>query len=41
MNNHIIREDKTLLEALSLINELYPDPLVLFVVNDENGMVAS
>ena len=41
MNNHIIREDKTLLEALSLINELYPDPLVLFVVNDENGMVGT
>lgn len=41
MNNHIIKEDKTLLEALSLINELYPDPLVLFVVNGENGMVGT
>lgn len=41
MNNHIIKEDKTLLEALSIINELYPDPLVLFVVNDENGMVGT
>lgn len=41
MNKHIINEDKTLLEALSLINELYPDPLVLFVVNDTGGMVGT
>lgn len=41
MNNHIINKNKTLLEALSLINELYPDPLVLFVVDDDGGMVGT
>lgn len=41
MNNHIINKNRTLLEALSLINELYPDPLVLFVVDDNGGMVGT
>lgn len=41
MKNHIISKDKSLLEALSLINELYPDPLVLFVVDSDNGMVGT
>lgn len=41
MKNHIISKDKSLLEALSLINELYPDPLLLFVVDSDNGMVGT
>ena len=41
MNNHIIKYDKTLLEALSVINELYPEPLVLFVIDDKNSMVGT
>lgn len=41
MNNHIISQNKTLLEALSIINTLYPDPLVLFVVDEENRMVGT
>lgn len=41
MNNHIIGKDKSLLEALSLINELYPDPLVLFVVDENQKMIGT
>lgn len=41
MNNHIISKDKTLLEALSQINKLAPDPLVLFVVDDCHRMVGT
>lgn len=41
MNNHIIIQDKTLLEALSQINSIKSDPLVLFVVDDENRMVGT
>lgn len=41
MNNHIIRQDITLLQALSHINTLAPDPLVLFVVDAENRMVGT
>jgi dTDP-glucose pyrophosphorylase len=41
MNNHIISKDVTLLEALSRINSLAPDPLVLFVVDDEQRMVGT
>ena len=41
MNSHIINKNRTLLEALSLINELYPDPLVLFVVDEKEGMVGT
>jgi len=36
MKNHFISKDKTLIEALTTINSLVPDPLVLFVL-DENG----
>lgn len=41
MNNHIISKEKTLLEALSQINELAPEPLVLFVVDEEQRMVGT
>lgn len=41
MKNHIISQDLTLLEALSCINSLAPDPLVLFVVDGENHMVGT
>lgn len=41
MNKHIIRKDKTLLEALSQINDIAPDPLVLFVVDEDNRMVGT
>lgn len=40
-NNHIISQDFTLLEALKRINTLAPDPLVLFVVDDEQRMVGT
>ena len=38
---HLISKDKSLLEALSLINTLYPDPLVLFVIDEDNRMVGT
>lgn len=41
MNNHIITKDKTLLEALAQINDLAPEPLVLFVVDENNRMVGT
>ena len=41
MNNHIINKDITLIEALSRINEIAPEPLVLFVMDDENRMVGT
>ena len=41
MNNHIINKDITLLEALSRINSVAPDPLVLFVLDEENRMVGT
>lgn len=41
MDKHIIHKGKTLLEALSIINQLYPDPLVLFVIDDESRMVGT
>lgn len=41
MNNHLISKDKTLLEALSQINNLAPDPLVLFVIDGDNRMVGT
>ena len=41
MKNHIISQELTLLEALSCINSLAPDPLVLFVVDNENRMVGT
>ena len=41
MKNHLISQDITLLEALSRINTLSPEPLVLFVVDKENRMVGT
>ena len=41
MKNHIISIDKTLLEALSQINTLSPEPLVLFVVDEKQRMVGT
>lgn len=41
MNNHIINKEITLLEALSRINELAPEPLVLFVIDENGRMVGS
>ena len=41
MKKHIVYKDITLLEALSHINELAPDPLVLFVQNEKKQMVGT
>ena len=41
MKNHLISQNITLLEALSCINSLAPEPLVLFVVDDEKRMVGT
>ena len=41
MKNHIIPQTTTLLEALSCINALAPEPLVLFVVDNNNRMVGT
>lgn len=38
---HVISKDKTLLEALSQINNLAPEPLVLFVTDEGNRMVGT
>lgn len=40
-NSHIISKDSTLLEALSQINDFSSEPLVLFVVDDNNCMVGT
>jgi dTDP-glucose pyrophosphorylase len=40
-NNHIILKDISLLEALSRINNLAPEPLVLFVVDNDGRMVGT
>lgn len=40
-NSHLINTNKTLLEALIQINTLYPEPLVLFVVDDNQRMVGT
>lgn len=40
-DRHLFPQSKTLLEALSAINSLAPDPLVLFVVDEENRMVGT
>lgn len=40
-NIHIISEKKTLLEALRQINSIAPEPLVLFVVDDQQRMVGT
>lgn len=41
MKNHIINQHVTLLEALSRINCLAPEPLVLFVTDNEQRMVGT
>ena len=41
MKNHFISQDKTFIEALTAINGLVPDPLVLFVLDDDNRMVGT
>ena len=41
MNNHIISKNISLLEALSRINDLAPEPLVLFVIDNDNRMVGT
>ena len=41
MIDHIISQDMTLLEALKHINSLSPNPLVLFVVDEQNRMVGT
>lgn len=41
MKDHLISQDITLLEALSCICALAPEPLVLFVVDNENRMVGT
>ena len=41
MKSHTVNKDITLLEALSCINEIAPEPLVLFVLDDENRMVGT
>lgn len=41
MKNHIISHKVTLLEALSCINALAPEPLVLFVIDSKDKMVGT
>lgn len=41
MNDHFINQNITLLEALEKINSLAPEPLVLFVLDDEERMVGT
>ena len=41
MNNHFINKDTTLIEALSRINDIAPEPLVLFVLDDDKRMVGT
>ena len=40
-NKHIISSNMTLIEALRYINELAPEPLVLFIVDEDNRMVGT
>ena len=40
-NKHIISSDMTLIDALRQINGLAPEPLVLFVVDEDNRMVGT
>ena len=40
-NKHIISCNMTLIEALRYINELAPEPLVLFIVDEDNRMVGT
>ena len=41
MKNHTVSKEKSLIEALTIINSLVPDPLVLFVVDENNRMVGT
>lgn len=41
MKDHLISKDITLIEALAKINTLNPEPLVLFVMDEENRMVGT
>lgn len=41
MKDHFINQSITLLEALAKINTLAPDPLVLFVLDDDKRMVGT
>ena len=41
MKNHLISKDISLLEALSAICDLAPEPLVLFVLNENSQMVGT
>lgn len=40
-SKHFLSKDKTLLDALTQINSLAPDPLVLFVVDEKNTMLGT
>ena len=39
--NHLISKDKTLLDALEQINTMAPEPLVLFVIDENQRMVGT
>lgn len=41
INNNTFPQHKTLIEALSKINTLAPNPLVLFIVDEDNRMVGT
>lgn len=41
MKNHLISQNLTLLEALSRINSVAPEPLVLFVLDEDERMVGT
>ena len=41
MKNHVISIEKRLIEALSQINTLAPEPLVLFVVDENQRMIGT
>ena len=41
MKDHFINQNITLLKALEIINSLAPEPLVLFVLDDEKHMVGT
>ena len=41
MKNHLIKKDITLLDALARINVLAPEPLVLFVLDEDERMVGT
>ena len=40
-NRHCISKNKTLLEALELLNSFYDEPLVLFVIDNDGRMVGT